>query len=97
VESEVEASRVPSYIVSVDTEGTSVLTAWAADKLNAETIAKAVKNSGVESKVRHKRLVLPGHVAVLSASTSDESGWEALVGPKEASGLVSYLKTQWKA
>ncbi|HUT23053.1 MAG TPA: acetyl-CoA decarbonylase/synthase complex subunit gamma, partial [Sumerlaeia bacterium] len=49
------------------------------------------------SKVRHKRLVLPGHVAVLSASTSDESGWEAFVGPKEASGLVSYLKTQWKA
>ncbi len=29
---EVEASKVPAYIISVDTEGMSVLTAWAAEK-----------------------------------------------------------------
>lgn len=97
VESEVEASRVPSYILSVDTEGTSVLTAWAADKLNAETITAALKKSEVESKLDHHKIVLPGYVAVLSASVADESGWEVQVGPKEASGLVSYLRSQWKA
>ena len=43
VESEVEASRIPCYIISVDTEGTSVLTAWAADKFNPETITDAIK------------------------------------------------------
>ena len=96
VEAEVEASRVPAYILSVDTEGTSVLTAWAADKLNATTITEALKASEVETKVNHKRLVLPGLVAVLRAGTEDESGWEAIIGPKEASGIVSFLKNQWK-
>jgi acetyl-CoA decarbonylase/synthase complex subunit gamma len=96
VEGEVEASRVPSYILSVDTEGTSVLTAWASDKFNGETIAAAMKKSGVEEKVAHKKVVIPGFVAVLSAGVEDESGWSVLIGPKEASGLPSFLKNQWK-
>ena len=96
VEGEVEASRVPAYIISVDTEGTSVLTAWASDKFNAETITAAMKNAGLDEKAPHKKLVIPGLVAVLSAGIEDESGWSVLIGPKEASGLPSYLKNQWK-
>lgn len=41
---EVEASKVPSYILSVDTEGMSVLTAWAAEKFTAEKIADSMEN-----------------------------------------------------
>ena len=51
VAGEVEASRVPAYILAVDTEGTSVLTAWASDKFNAETITKALKKSELEGKL----------------------------------------------
>ncbi len=97
VEGEVEASRVPAYILSVDTEGTSVLTAWASDKFNAETISQALKKSGIEEKISHKKLVIPGLVAVLSAGIEDESGWSVQIGPKEASGLTSYLKNQGKS
>jgi len=96
VEGEVEASRVPAYILSVDTEGTSVLTAWASDKFNPETIAKALHNFRVEERVKHRRLVIPGLVAVLSAGIEDESGWTVQVGPKEASGIPNFLKTQWQ-
>jgi len=96
VEGEVEASRVPAYIISVDTEGTSVLTAWASDKFNAETITKALKKAEVEAKVSHRKLILPGFVAVLAAGVEDESGWSVQIGPKEASGIPSYLKKQWK-
>ena len=95
VEGEVEASRVPAFVLSVDTEGTSVLTAWASDKFNPATITKALKNSGVESKVSHRKLVLPGMVAVLSAGVEDESGWSVEIGPKEASALPAYLKKHW--
>jgi len=97
VEGEVEASRVPAYILSVDTEGTSVLTAWASDKFNAETITQAMKKSGVEEKIPHRKVVIPGFVAVLSAGVEDESGWSVQIGPKEASGIPGYLKNQWKA
>ncbi|MHC4251302.1 MAG: acetyl-CoA decarbonylase/synthase complex subunit gamma, partial [Planctomycetota bacterium] len=96
VEGEVEASRVPAHILSVDTEGTSVLTAWASDKFNATTITDALKKSGVEGKVSHKKLVIPGLVAVLSGGIEDEAGWSVLIGPKDASGIPSYLKNQWK-
>jgi acetyl-CoA decarbonylase/synthase complex subunit gamma len=96
VESEVESSRVPARIIAVDTEGTSVLTAWAADKFNAETITEAINKASTESLVKHHKVVIPGHVAVLSAGIEDESGWSVLIGPKEASGLVPFLKNDWK-
>ena len=97
VESEVEASRVPCRIIAVDTEGTSVLTAWAADKFNAESIAAAIKASDLEGKLSHKSAVIPGLVAVLSAPLAEESGWTVQVGPKDASGISVYLKNEWKA
>ena len=97
VESEVEASRIPCRILAVDTEGTSVLTAWAADKFNPETIAEALETAGVSETLSHHKIVIPGHVAVLSAKLADDSGWEVLVGPREAAGLGPYLKNDWKA
>ncbi len=97
VEGEVESSRVPAYILSVDTEGTSVLTAWASDKFNPETITKALKKSGLEQRVSHRKLVIPGLVAVLTGGIEDESGWNVQIGPKEASGIPNFLKTQWQA
>ena len=96
VAGEVEASRMPGYILAVDTEGTSVLTAWASDKFNAETITKALKNAEIDGKLTHRTLTLPGLVAVLSAGVEDESGWSVQIGPKEASGIASYLKKQCK-
>jgi len=98
VEGDVEASRVPAWIVVVDTEGTSVLTAWAAEKFTAEVIAEKVKAFDVGSKVKHRKLVLPGHVAVLSGKLEDELGqeWKVIVGPRESSGIPTFLRTSWQ-
>ncbi len=96
VESEVEAARFGCRIRAGDTEGTSVLTAWAADKFNAETIAEALKSCEAEEKASHHQLVIPGHVAVIAASLAEESGWKVLVGPREASGIGPFLKNDWK-
>ena len=95
VEGEVEASRTPSYILAVGTEGTSVLTAYSGDKLNEDVVAKAMSDSKIEEKVKHRKLIIPGLVAVLSAKIQEKTNWEVLVGPKEASGLPTYLKTTW--
>ena len=97
VEGELTAARLPARILAVDTEGTSVLTAWAADKFNPETIAKALNDFEADKAVKHHKVVIPGHVAVISAGLADESSWEVLVGPKEASGIPSYIKNDWKA
>ena len=92
VEGEVESSRIPSRILSVDTGGISVLTAYADNKFSAETITEAIKKAGLEDKVKHKKLVLPGHVAVLKGTLEEESGWEVMVGPRDASGITKYAK-----
>lgn len=96
VNNEVEGSGWPGWLVVTDAEGMSVLTAWAAGKFDADRIAKAVKTLGVESKVSHKRLIIPGQVAVLSGELEEVlPGWEIMVGPKEAVDLPGYLKVMW--
>ena len=96
VEGDTEASRVPAWMVVVNTEGQSVMTAWAADKFNAETIAKAILDSGVADKVAHRRAVIPGGIAPLSGKLEELSGWEILVGPRESAGIPVFMRTQWK-
>jgi acetyl-CoA decarbonylase/synthase complex subunit gamma len=94
VEGEVDASKVPGYILAVDTDGTSVLTAWAAGKFSGESIAEAIKASGLEEMVNHREVVIPGHVAVLSGKLQELSGWKVLVGPREASGIPAWVRSR---
>jgi len=89
---EVEASKVPSYIVSVDTEGMSVLTAWAAEKFTPDKIAASIEKFGLKDTVSHKKLIIPGYVAMMSGDLQEACGLEIIVGPKEAAGLPSFLK-----
>lgn len=93
VANEVEGSGLPAWLLVTDAEGMSVLTAWAAGKFDAERIAKAVKGFNVGEKISKKRVVLPGHVAVLSGELEAElPGWEIRVGPREAVDLPKFMK-----
>ena len=97
VSGEVDTSRVPSYLLVKDTEGLSVLTAWAAGKFGADTIAPFLKKSGIEDKVKHRKLVIPGYLAGISGELEEElPDWEILIGPREAGHIPAYLK-QWSA
>ena len=89
---EVEASKIPAYILSVDTQGMSVLTAWAAEKFNAEAITKSLVSLGVKDVIGHKNLIIPGYVAMISGDLQDQSGFGIIVGPKEAAGIPAFLK-----
>ena len=94
VEGEATASRIPSYILVIDTEGTSVLTAWAAEKFTVEMIASKLNESGgIGEKVKHRTVIIPGLVAVMTAKLKEESGWNVLVGPREATGIPRFLKS----
>jgi acetyl-CoA decarbonylase/synthase complex subunit gamma len=93
---EIEAGGNSAYLLVTDSEGMSVLTAWAAEKFTPEIIAETMKKIGLESVVSHKKIIIPGYVAVLSGKLEDVSGWQVLVGPKEATGIPKYLKEIWK-
>jgi acetyl-CoA decarbonylase/synthase complex subunit gamma len=96
VSAEIENSRVPAYLLVKSTGGLSVVTAWAAGKFVADTIAPFVKKSGIEEEIKHRKLIIPGLVAAESGSLEEElPGWEVLVGPREAVNIPAYLK-QWQ-
>lgn len=93
VANEVEGSGLPAWLLVADAEGMSVLTAWAAGNFDAERVAKDVKQFDVASKVNHQRIVIPGHVAVISGELEEElPGWDVRVGPREAVDLPAFLK-----
>ncbi len=97
IANEIEGAGWPGWLLVTDAEGMSVLTAWAAGKFDAERIAKDAKAFGAEDKVKHKKIILPGHVSVLSGELEEElPGWEVMVGPREAMDIGSYLKAMWK-
>ena len=93
VANEVESAGLPAWLLVTESEGMSVLTAWAAGKFDAERIAKDVKRFEVGDKVSAKNIVLPGHTAVLSGELEEElPDWNVLVGPREAVDLPAYMK-----
>jgi acetyl-CoA decarbonylase/synthase, CODH/ACS complex subunit gamma len=96
VSGEIENSKVPSYLYVKDTEGLSVVTAWAAGKFTADIIGPAILKSGITDKIKHRKLIIPGYIAVESGDLEEEmKGWKIMVGPKDAADLPAYLKT-WK-
>jgi len=97
VSGEIETSRVPSYLLIKDTEGLSVMTAWAAGKFVPDEIGPFVKKCGIEQKVNHRKLVIPGYAAQIAGELEDElPDWEIVVGPREASMLPAFLRS-WQA
>ena len=97
VSGEIESSRVPAWLVIVDTEGLSVLTAWAAGKFVGDAVGISLKKCGIMDKVRHKKVVIPGYAAAISGDLEEELGdWDVLVGPRESAHIPAYLK-EWKA
>lgn len=95
VEGEISASKIPSYIIACPTDGTSVLTAWAAGKFNGEKIAEFLKTCGIEDMVSHRNIVIPGYVAVIKGTLEEKSGWNVMVAPAEASGLPAFAKANF--
>ncbi len=94
VSGEIEASKIPSYLLVMDTEGLSVMTAWAAGKFVADAIAPFVKKSGIMDKVKHHKLIIPGYAAIESGGLEEElPGWEVQTGPREGAHIPAYLKT----
>jgi acetyl-CoA decarbonylase/synthase complex subunit gamma len=94
VSGEIETSKVPSYLLIMDTEGLSVLTAWAAGKFGADLMSVFVKKCGISDKIKHRKLIIPGYSASESGGLEEElKGWEILVGPREGSHIPAYLRT----
>jgi CO dehydrogenase/acetyl-CoA synthase gamma subunit (corrinoid Fe-S protein) len=95
VSGEIESSRVPTWLLIKDTEGLSVMTAWAAGKFSGDDVGMFVKKCGIDEKISHKSLIIPGYAAAIAGDAEEElPGWNIQVGPREAAHLPKFLK-EW--
>jgi acetyl-CoA decarbonylase/synthase complex subunit gamma len=95
VSGEIEASKVPSWLLIKDAEGLSVLTAWAAGKFGGDDVGMFVKKCGIMDKVKHTELVIPGYAAAIAGDVEEElAGWTITVGPRESAHLAGFLKSK---
>ncbi|MBP7087480.1 MAG: acetyl-CoA decarbonylase/synthase complex subunit gamma [Methanomassiliicoccales archaeon] len=93
VMSDLEKSKVPVWLQVVDTEGLSVLTAYSAGKLTAESVKNALLATGAMERSKMGVLVIPGMVARMAVKLNEATGLEIVVGPKESSGLPKFLRS----
>jgi len=96
VASDIESASINCYLIVVDTEGIAVDSAVAGRKLTAEKVADAIKETKVEEKVKHRKLIIPGKAARLSGEIEELSGWQVLVGPRDSSDIPKFLQEKWR-
>ncbi len=93
---DIESTDKSAYLLVVDSEGTAIDSGVAGRKLTAETVADALKESKVEEKVKHRKLIIPGKAARISGEIEELSNWEVLVGPQDSSGIPKFFLEKWK-
>lgn len=96
VEQDVESTGKSAYLLVVDSEGTAIDSGVAGRKLTAETVADAIKDTKLEEKVKHRKLIIPGKAARISGEIEELSNWQVLVGPRDSSGIPKFLQEKWK-
>ncbi|MEM2098960.1 MAG: acetyl-CoA decarbonylase/synthase complex subunit gamma [Candidatus Bathyarchaeia archaeon] len=96
VASDIESSKMNAYLLVVDTEGSAVDSGVAGRKLTAEKVADAIKASGLEGKVKHRKIIIPGKASRISGEIEELSGWKVLVGPRDSSEIPKYIIDKWQ-
>ena len=93
VSGELERSGVPVNLIINDAGGLSVLTSWAAGKFSSSSISKFFQEQDIEGKIKSRKLIIPGKVAVLKGELEAKMpGWEIIIAPNEAVQLVKFMK-----
>lgn len=99
VSAEAEASRVPTFLAVVDTKGLGVQTAMGAGRFTGDTVAKCIRDAGLEERLRAKRLILPWIASRVKNELVDTlPDWEVLIGPKalnKLSGFLNEKSAEW--
>ena len=96
VASDIESNKLSAYLIVVETEGSAIDSGVAGRKLTAERVADAIKESGVESKVKHRKIIIPGKASRISGEIEELSGWQVQVGPRDSSEIPKYLIEKWQ-
>jgi acetyl-CoA decarbonylase/synthase complex subunit gamma len=91
VEGDLKSGEATSYLLVLDTVGRAVDVAIAGGQLDGKAVADLIKETGIEDKIKTRKMIIPGLAASVSGEIEDETGWEVVVGPRDSSALANFL------
>lgn len=95
--SSIERQGLKCHLLVVDSHG---INAWCGSRgghVNTDSVLEAIEKSDLESKVSHKRLILPQLCASsVSKSVLAEHGWRAEFGPVDIDDVGKYIDNDHK-
>lgn len=86
----------PFYLLLVDCRGDTVDMAMVYESFTPARLVRALKTHDLETRVTHRRLVIPGFCAPLKAELARATGWDIQVGPVCAGELPLFLGEAWQ-
>jgi len=92
VEGDIKSGNSTCYLLVLDTEGRAVDVSVAGGQLNGTAVADLIKDTGIEKKVKHRNLIIPGLAAPVSGEIEDATRWEVIIGPRDSSEIPEFLK-----
>ncbi|MFX1510169.1 MAG: HgcAB-like fusion protein [Promethearchaeota archaeon] len=87
-------AQVDCFVLVAPTRGINVWCAACGGDFTAHSVIAAIKLSGINSLVQHRRLILPQLAAsgVDPDVIEEETGWSAQFGPVKAKDIPAYLQ-----
>ncbi|MGQ9468796.1 MAG: acetyl-CoA decarbonylase/synthase complex subunit gamma [Nitrososphaerales archaeon] len=95
VANDIESAGINCYLLVLDTEGLAVESSVAGGKFNPSLVKDLISSSGIEKKVKHNKLIIPGMAARLRGEIEDLTKWEVIVGPRDSGGIKDFLSKHW--
>ena len=85
----------PAYFLLVDCLGNTVDMAMAFGDFTPERLLRVLGESGLEDKVVHRHMIVPGLTRSLAGDFAKVTGWDVEVGPICAAALPLFLGDRW--
>jgi CO dehydrogenase/acetyl-CoA synthase gamma subunit (corrinoid Fe-S protein) len=95
VRSDIEQAKMDAWMLVLDTGGIGVESSSAGGQLNAGAVGELVKSSGVESKIAHRALIIPGMAARFQGEMEDTTKWDIFVGPRDSSAIPDFIREKY--
>jgi acetyl-CoA decarbonylase/synthase complex subunit gamma len=85
----------PAYLLLVDCLGNTVDMAMVFGEFKPERLKQALTRSGLEVRLSHRRIIVPGLTAPLAEQFREATEWDIEVGPICAAELPLFLGDSW--
>ncbi len=95
VEGDLKSGDATCYLLVLDTVGRAVDVAIAGGQFDGKAVADLIKDTGIEDKIKTRKIIIPGLAAPLSGEIEDETGWDVMVGPRDSSAAPDFMEEKF--